>query len=163
MSTGYIDRNLVQNSALACFLLTAFVKRYEGLTAGTESPELMKLLLVLPVLWHKDSCDVIKSRDFSTPLQTVLMEHPQIRNQFQERVSEFSAVSCQGLNLACASGLLKTFTDSGVVVLSTKFQRWPKGSKPVNVPPDMQHALRRLAVWFKDAKTAELFGQFLRV
>lgn len=163
MSTGYIDRNLVQNSTLACFLLTAFVKRYEELTASTESPELMKLLLVLPILWHKDSCDAIKGRDFSTPLQAVLMECPQIRNQFQERVSEFSAVSCQGLNLACASGLLRQSNDSGAVVLSTKFQKWPKGSKPVNVPQDMQLALRRLAVWFKDAKAAQLFGQFLRV
>lgn len=163
MSTGYIDRNLVQNSALACFLLTTFVKKYEEQTANTESPELIKLLLVLPVLWHKDSCDAIKGREFSTPLQAVLMECPQIRNQFQERVSEFSAVSCQGLNLACASGLLGHFNDGGKVILSTKFQRWPKGSKPVNVPPDMQLALRRLAVWFKDAKAAELFGQFLRV
>lgn len=163
MSKSYIDHNLVQNSTLACFLLTAFIKKYEELTAKTDSPELMKLLLVLPVLWHKDSCDAIKGRDFSTPLQAVLMECPQIRNQFQERISEFSAVSCQGLNLACACGLLRQSTDRDAVVLSTNFQKWPRGSKPDNIPPDMQRALRRLAVWFKDAKAAELFGQFLRI
>ena len=163
MSAGYIDRNLVQNSALACFLLTAFVQRYEELTAKTASPELMKLLLVLPVVWHKESCDAIKGREFRTPLQAVLAECPRIRNQFQERVAAFSAVSCQGLNLACASGLLRQFTDDGAVCLSTNFDKWPRGSKPANVPLDMQRALARLAVWFKDAKTAQLFCQFLRV
>lgn len=163
MSAGYIDRNLVQNSALACFLLTDFVRRYEELTAKTESPELMKLLLVLPVVWHKESCDSIKGREFSTSLQSVLAECPHIRNQFQERVAAFSAVSCQGLNLACASGLLRKFTDKDTICLSTNFDKWPRGSKPVAVPSDMQRALARLAAWFKDAKTAQLFGQFLRV
>jgi hypothetical protein len=163
MSAGYVDRNLVQNSALACFLLTAFVQRYEELTAKTSSPELMKLLLVLPVVWHKKSCDAIKGREFSTSLQTVLAECPHIRSQFQERVAAFSAVSCQGLNLACASGLLRQVTVGGSVCLSTTFDKWPRGSKPANVPSDMQRTVARLAVWFRDAKTAQLFGQFLRV
>jgi len=74
MKDGYLDKNLVQNSALACFILTSFVRKYEELTAKTASPEVLKLLLVLPIVWHKDSCNAVKSRNFSTPLNVVLAE-----------------------------------------------------------------------------------------
>lgn len=161
MTIGYIDRNLVQNSALACFLLTVFVHQYEELTAKTESPELMKLLLVLPIVWHKESCNAIKSRNFTTPLQAVLAESPVIKHQFQERVAEFSPISCQGLNLACASGLLRRTSIENELCLSIAFERWPQGSKPVNAPSEMVQALKRLAVWFKDVQTAQLYSQLL--
>lgn len=161
MTNGYIDRNLVQNSALACFLLTYFVRKYEELTANTESPELLKLLLVLPVVWHKESCNAVKRRKFSTSLQIVLAECPSIKNQFQERVAEFSPVSCQGMNLGCASGLLSRISVGNELCLSTNFDHWPKGGKPSNVPRDMLQAVDRLAVWFKDATTAHLYRQLL--
>jgi hypothetical protein len=163
MTGGYVDRNLIQNSSLACFLLTSFVRRYEELTANTESPELMKLLLVLPVVWHKESCKAVKSRQFSTQLQAVLADCPSIKNQFQERLSEFSPVSCQGLNLACATGLLRCVSIENEPYLSATFDRWPLGSKPTGVPSDMLQAVYRLAVWFKDANTAQLYSQFLGV
>jgi hypothetical protein len=163
MTSGYLDRNLVQNSALACFLLTHFIRRYEELTANTESPELLKLLLVLPVVWHKESCNAVKRRQSSTSLQVVLAECPSIKNQFQERVAEFSPVSCQGMNLGCASGLLRTVSVRNEPCLSTNFDRWPKGYKSSNGPSEMLQAVGRLAVWFKDAQTAQLYRQFLGV
>ncbi|HEX5338742.1 MAG TPA: three component ABC system middle component [Gallionella sp.] len=163
MTVGYLDRNLVQNSALACFLLTSFVRKYEESTARTASPEVLKLLLVLPIVWHKNSCNAIKSRNFSTPLHVVLAECPAIKNQFQERMAEFSPVSCQGMNLGCASGLLHRITFQNEPCLSTSFDRWPKGSKPSDVPSEMLQAVERLAVWFKDAQTAQLYRQLLGV
>lgn len=163
MTSGYIDRNLIQNSALACFLLTLFVHRYEKLAAKTASPEVMKLLLVLPIVWHKESCNAIKNRIFSTPLQAVLADCPTIKNQFQERMAEFSSVSCQGLNLAFASGLLHRTLIGNEPCLSATFDRWPPGSKPVSAPCEMLQAIERLAVWFKDAQTAQLYSQFLGV
>lgn len=160
--SGYVDRSLIQNSTLACFLLTSFVHRYGELTAQTASPELLKLLLVLPIVWHKESCNTVKSRIFATPLQAVLADYPSIKNQFQERVAEFTRVSCQGLNLACASGLLRRVTIENEPYFSANFERWPRGSKPANAPNEMLQAIERLAVWFKDAKTAQLYNQFLR-
>lgn len=163
MTDGYVDRNLIQNSALACFLLTSFVRNYEERTVKTASPEVMKLLLVLPVVWHKESCNAIKNRIFSTRLQAVLGDCPAIKNQFQERLAEFSPVSCQGLNLACASGLLRRTSIGNEPCLSASFDRWPLGSKPVSAPSEMLQAIERLAVWFKDAQTAQLYSQFLGV
>ena len=163
MTSGYLDRNLVQNSALACILLTYFVRKYEELTANTESPELLKLMLVLPVVWHKESCNVVKRRKSSTSLQVVLAECPSIKSHFQERVAEFSPVSCQGLNLGCASGLLHRVSVGIEPGISTNFDQWPKGCKPSNVPSEMLQAVDRLAFWFKDAQTAQLYRQFLGV
>lgn len=163
MTGGYLDRNLIQNSTLACFLLASFVHKYEELTAKTESPELLKLLLVLPVIWHKESCNAVKNRKFSTTLNAVLGDSPAIKNQFQERISAFSPVACQGLNLACASGLLRRILIRDEPYITATFDQWPHGSKPVNAPNEMLKAVDRLAVWFKDAKTAQLYSQFLGV
>lgn len=164
MSIGYVDQNLIQNSTLACFLLTAFVKRYEQLTAKTASPELLKLLLILPIVWHKESCSIIKSRKSTTSLQSVLADFPNIKSQFQGRIAEFSPISCQGLNLACASGLLRRVLIQNEPCLSATFDRWPRGSNPTeSAPAEMLRAIERLAVWFKDAQTAQLYNQFLGI
>jgi len=163
MTQGYIDQNLIQNSTLACFLLTIFVRRYEELTAGTASPDLMKMLLVLPATWHKESCNTIRARTFSTPLHSVLADYPAIKNQFQERLAAFSPISCQGLNLACATGLLRHVVIGDGPGFATATERWPRGSKPTTVPTEMRQAVERLASWFKDAQTARLYSQFLGI
>lgn len=163
MTNGYIDDNLIQNSTLACFLLTIFVRKYEELTAGTSSPELMKILLVLPATWHKESCNTIRARNFSTPLHSVLADYPAIKNQFQERLAAFSPVSCQGLNLACATGLLRRVSIGDEPGFSAASEHWPRGSKPTNVPSEMHQTVTRLASWFKDAQTARLYSQFLGI
>src|ERR1700752_2943205 len=68
MNKPILEESLMQNSTLSCFLLTSFVRSYEKLTIKTYSPELLKLLLILPIVWHKESCLAIKARSFSTPL-----------------------------------------------------------------------------------------------
>nr|WP_147309617.1 three component ABC system middle component [Cupriavidus taiwanensis] len=159
---NYRDDNLVQNSALACFLLTSFVQKYEEHTARTEQPDLFLLLLVLPILWHNRSCDAVKRRQFGTPLHTVIADQPEIKAGFQERMQAFSAVTCRGANLACASKLLKAdFTAVAAPKFSSTFTRWPKGSKPVNAPAEMLSAIDRLAVWFSAESTAQLYSRFL--
>jgi len=163
MTTGYVDDNLIQNSTLACFLLTIFVRKYEELTAGTSSPELTKLLLVLPATWNKESCNAIKSRNFSTSLHTVLADSPGITHQFKERLTAFTPVSCQGLNLACATGLLRVVSINSTRCIAVESKRWPRGSKPTSVPSEMIQAAERLASWFKDAQAARLYSQFLGI
>lgn len=161
MDNGYIDKNLIQNSVLACFLLTLFVIKYEKLTVKTESPDLMKLLLVLPIVWHQSSCQAVVKRNSTTPLHAIIANCPLIKSKFQERLAEFSPISCQGLNLACATGLLHKISSKDKPCFSAAFESWPRGSKPNNAAQEMIQAIDRLAVWFKDAQTAELYNQFL--
>ena len=70
MNNGYLDKSLVQNSLLACTLLTHFIKKYENLNSYTDNVDLLKLLLVLPIVWHKESCNLICKR------KTALLHKP---------------------------------------------------------------------------------------
>lgn len=162
MTKSYVDSNLIQNSALACLLLTTFVQRYQELTAATEEPDFFKLLLVLPVLWHTQSCDAIKRRQVGTPLHAVLAEVPLIRSDFMERMKAFTAVTGRGLNLACSTGLLRMRSETDAATrFSVGFSRWPNGSRPSNAPPEMRQAIERLAVWYSSESTARLYNRFL--
>jgi hypothetical protein len=152
----------MQNCALACFLISKFVFKYEELTAGTRSPEILKTLLVLPILWHKVSCEIVSKKKTATSFRAVLMENHLIRNGLQDRIEAFTPVALQGVNLACASKLLKRELIEERPVLTTCFARWPKGSSPVNAPTEMLLAIDRLAFWFKDFSDAELFAQILK-
>lgn len=161
-SSGYIDDNLVKNSVLACFILTSFTHRYEELTARTLSPDLMKILLVLPIVWHKSSCDAVRKKNTSSSLRSVVLENPVLRTGIQSRIDELAPLSLQALNLACASDLLKRHMIDGIPHVSSCFSRWPRGSKPTQAPPEMMQAIERLAFWFKENSTAEIFSLLLR-
>ncbi|TCG08687.1 hypothetical protein BZM27_10495 [Paraburkholderia steynii] len=157
---GYLDRSLIQNSALACFLLASFTKEYQARTANTRHPSLEKLLLVLPLVWHGPSRRDIARRNFATPLHVVLEEEPRILDGLAERVTAHAAVSCQGLNLACETGLLVKRVDGDDHVFAFKHAQWPRGSSPTSVPSEHFGAVSRLSNWFKDLSAAELFATF---
>ncbi|MDO3664168.1 MULTISPECIES: three component ABC system middle component [Acinetobacter] len=158
---GYIDKNLVQNSTLACLLLTYFVKKYESLTAGTEHPDLMKIILVLPIIWHKESCMIVNKKKTSTSFYILLAENSIIKANFAKRVAEFSPISIQGLNLASSADLVNREMVGGEVFISCKFKRWPVGYNHKVAPIEMINCLNRLAYWFKSHSTAELYLMLL--
>lgn len=161
-SAGYVDSNLVKNSALACFLLTTFVHRHEELTARSSSPDLMKILVVLPMIWHKESCNIIRKKNTNTNLRAVVLENPILRASIQERIESLTPISYQGLNLAIASGLIKRHMANDIPYVSTCFSRWPRGSKPIEAPSEMIQGIERLAFWLKDISAAETFSFLLR-
>ncbi|KAF1022557.1 MAG: hypothetical protein GAK29_03176 [Acinetobacter bereziniae] len=121
---NYLDKNLIQNSALACLLITYFVKKYEILSADLDRPDLLKILLVLPLIWHKESCILINKRNNTTKL------------------------------------LDKIETENQVYIISN-FKRWPSGYKYTSAPKEMISAINRLAYWFKNHSTAELYLMLL--
>ena len=158
MTTGYIDRSLMHNSALACFVLASFAREYQSLTANTRHPSFEKLLLVLPLVLHKPTRDGIKRRKSGTPLHSVLIDEPRILEGLRARVAAHAGVSCQGLNIACETGLLLRSEKDGEVFFSFKNAQWPRGSNPTSISTDIVGAISRLARWFKDYSAAELFA-----
>src|SRR3954471_1282378 len=115
---GYMDRSLMHNSALACFVLTSFAREYQALTANTRLPSFEKLLLVLPLALHKPTRDGIRRRQFATPLYSVITEEPRIIEGLRSRVAAHAGVSCQGLNIACETGLLVKRDKDGETLFS---------------------------------------------
>lgn len=158
MTAGYVDRSLMHNSALACFVLASFTREYQSLTANTRHPSLEKLLLVLPLVLHKPTRDGIRRRKSETPLHSVLIEEPRIIEGLRSRVAAHASVSCQGLNIACETGLLLRHENDGEVFFSFKNAQWPRGSSPTTISTDIVGGISRLARWFKDCSAAELFA-----
>lgn len=159
MSIPYLDPHLTNNSALACFLLVDFCQKYEAI-ASVPVP-LTKLMLVLPLLWHHDSCHEIARRQSTTNLTTVLQGAAALRINFDRRMHAFAPVALQGLNLACASHLLVRSMHERDIYLQCAFKRWPTGAKPVSVPAQMLSASQRLAHWFAADTAQTLYVYFL--
>ncbi|MFM0100882.1 DUF6521 family protein [Paraburkholderia nemoris] len=156
--SGYTDRSLIHNSALACFLLASFTKEYQARTDNKRHPSFEKLLLVLPLIWHGPSRRGIWNRNFATPMHAVIADEPRITERLAERVGAHAAVSAQGVNIACATGLLAKRFDTDEREFTFAPPRWPQGSSPANIDSEMSGTVLRLANWFKDFTTAELFA-----
>lgn len=151
-------KTLVHNPTLGCFLLSLFVKEYQERTAKTSYPSLGKLLLVLPIVWHAPSTAAIKNRNFITPFSSVMDEAPLVLERLSERVAAYTPITGQSLNLACATGLL-ALTNSDERCFEFKPNQWPHGSKPHNLlPPEMVSTLLRLANWFRNQNSNQLYA-----
>ncbi|MCX4177663.1 MULTISPECIES: three component ABC system middle component [Paraburkholderia] len=155
---GYADRSLIHNSALACFLLVSFTKEYQARSDNARHPSFEKLLLVLPLIWHGASRRGICNRNFATPMHSVIADEPRITERLADRVAAHAAVSSQGLNIACATGLLVKRFDGDERGFAFRPPRWPPGSSPTSIDSEMSGTVLRLANWFKDVTTAELFA-----
>lgn len=161
MKNGYLDKNLVQNSTLSCILLTYFIKEYEKLTVNTESPDILKVLLVLPIVWHKESCQLVSSKNKKTGIRKALIDYPLLLSNFEKRINDFSPITIQGLNIGYATGLLSRKVIQDELLISCLFDRWPSGFSPTSAPSEMIYAIDRLAFWFKNHSTSELYSTLL--
>lgn len=151
----YLDTNLINNSSLACFILVNFIKQYEEVSMDERKPDLIKLLLILPFAWHETSRSSIKGKKSSTPLKSLLLDSPLVKSNIRQRVSAYSGVSIQGLNLASACGLISKIEQNGNTLFKSNFNKWPKGSKP-SIPVEMTQTTKRLAGWFSEMDTPAL-------
>ncbi|EAA7700524.1 hypothetical protein A6X29_000406 [Salmonella enterica subsp. enterica serovar Cerro] len=156
----YKDINIINNSSLACFLLIYFIDEYKKISIDGTNPDLMKLLLVLPLVWHKTSRDIIKKKQLNTPLNMVIQNNPSIKSNLKQRISEYTGPTLQGLNLAVSSGLLTRLVEHNEIYLKINFTRWPSGIKK-KIPDDMTKTIVRLANWFYYIDAASLYALLL--
>lgn len=154
---GYIDKSLVQNTTLSCLLLTYFIKKYKNISYIEDSPDLLKILLVLPLVWHKESCILINKRNKKTSFYELIAEDSIIKVDFEKRLLDFYPITIQGLNLALSTGLIEKLEDDEKVLFNPRFKRWSKDYSIKVAPSDMINALNRISFWFKNYSTAELY------
>ncbi|ACZ77731.1 three component ABC system middle component [Dickeya parazeae] len=156
----YVDKNIINNSVLACFLLTTFIAEFEKNTLNNRNTDIALLLLVLPLLWHETSRIAIRNKKKNTLLSTIIVDNPLIQYSIKDRITNFSGATLQGLNLAVASGLLeKLEIDHNIYFKCTK-KKIPKDIKN-ELPDDMQKCIPRIAFWFSQLDTAEIFSLIL--
>lgn len=156
MASAYIDRHLIHNSSLACFLLANFVSEYES--QDSEFPiDLTKLMLVLPVVWNESNRRALGSRNARSKIDAVLRDNPLLKIDLEARVKAHAPATLQGLNLAVSSGLVaRSVNTEGTVHFSTLLSRWPTGIKK-SIPPDLLKTTKQLAAWYSTASTETLY------
>lgn len=155
MPEMYIDRGIIHNSTLACFLLSLCAQKYE--LEDSEFPlDLLKIQMVLPFVWN-DSCrKALEKRNARTRFNTVLREAPELKVDLERRVSSHTAVTFQGLNLAVSSGIIEvTHATNEAPIIKFVLERWPHGTKSA-LPSEMVTAVNRLANWYSDIDTPTL-------
>lgn len=156
MSDAYLDRQLIHNSSLACFLLTHFIAQYEEAALG-QTPDLQKLLLVLPLTWSQVSRDALCKRTTRSALATVLRETPVLKIDLQRRVAAHAGATLQGLNLAVSARLVgKIGRTPEAASFQVLVDRWPRGIKNA-MPTAMMQTVERLAKWFATESTENLY------
>lgn len=156
----YKDINIINNSSLACFLTVYFIDEYNKISVDGTPPDLMKLLLVLPLVWHRTSRDIIKKKQFHIPFNLVIQDNHLIKSNLKQRISEYTGPTIQGLNLAVSSGLLIKLVEKDDIFFKINFTRWPSGIKKT-LPDDMTKTITRLANWFYHIDSAHLYALLL--
>lgn len=162
MNRPYLDRYIVHNTSLSCFLLVLFVQQYE-LEASEHPLDLVKLKLVLPFAWDEASRGSLCSRNARSKLDAVLREAPELKVDLEQRVASRAAVTVQGLNLAVSTKLLAvTQRENDLPVFSNLSDRWPKGTKSA-LPKEMVSTVNRLANWYAGVDTPTLIKLFFGI
>jgi len=156
----YIDKNIINNSSLSCFLLILFTEEYEKISVDNRHPDLMQFLIVLPLVWHKISRDVIKTKKSSTSLDSVILENQLIKSNFKERVIDYTGATLQGLNFAVSSGLLIKIEDNNKILFKRSSEKWPPNVKK-NLPADMSKVITRIANWFYHMDSLSIYSLLL--
>lgn len=156
MSEAYLDPQLIHNSTLACFLLTHFIEQYQEAAPG-QSPDLPKLMLVLPLAWNESSRNALSKRNAKSAISAVFRETPILKIDLQQRVAAHAAATLQGLNLAVSSRLIgKVGTTENGASFQVLFDSWPRGIKST-IPTAMVQVSERLAKWFATESTENLY------
>lgn len=156
MNEAYLDRQLIHNSSLACFLLTYFIGQYQN-AASANTLDLPKLMLVLPLAWSESSRAELSKRTARSTLAAVLRETPVLKIDLQQRVAAHAGTTLQGLNLAVSTRLIgKIGTMANGVSFQVLADRWPSGIKST-IPTAMMQTVERLAKWFATESTENLY------
>lgn len=155
MSVPYMDRHLIHNSSLACFLLAYFISEYES--SGNDHPiELAKLLLVLPIVWNPASSAALSKRNTSSAIDNVLRDTPILKIDLERRVQEYTASTLQGLNLGVAAKLIEKEPGEDGDVFTSLVIRWPKGTK-ASIPAEMLKTTKQLSSWLASVSTPQIY------
>ncbi len=156
----YKDRNIINNSSLSCFLLVLFVDEYEAISVDNRTPDLMLLLIILPIVWHKNSRELIKTKKSSTPFYNIILENQLIKSNFRNRIIDYTGATLQGLNFAVSSGLLVKSKEKNKITFKRSEKKWPRGIKK-ELPSDMTKVVSRLAKWFYYMDNSSIYSLLL--
>lgn len=156
MSSLTLEHVVIQNPVLGASALWSFCKEYVeyGGEAGASLP---KVMLVLPIVLHKQSAQYIRRIQRKSGLIKALAEHPDLVLNLQERLERFSTLTLTSLELACLSSLLVVDRTREWPLYLPQRKTMPTALLPV--ADDVKaiiSASKRLGAWFSQVEVASL-------
>jgi hypothetical protein len=151
------EYKVARNSMLGATSLWQFCRSYYDETRQNEAPPLPKVILVLPLVLHRESVVNIKARRKEGGLYKILAEDRDFSLGLQERIAQLSALTLQSLAIACASSLLSVELQPDWPRYQPIPKTMPQRLKPTN--EDVRgviDASRRLGIWFAQEGTPSL-------
>ena len=152
------EERVVLNPVLGAVVLWSFISEYQKRSGSAHPPDLVLLLLVLPVVLHATSTEKLKRMRFDSGLAKAVAELPAICGGLRERVASYAPLTFTSLNVACASRLLERIPASNPPAfrIGTKL---PAPIRPKGVAYDMASAARRLGAFFVRGTISQVQAQ----
>lgn len=140
------EYDIMHNNVLGAHSLWEFVKYFSKSHSKKESPDLLLIMPVLPIILSKTSCDLICRRNFNEgSLINALIEDKGIFIGLQKRMEDMSDITFNSLRIAFASNLLTINQDTfKVSSLSSVNPTLSLSQDYLN----MISASKRLGAWF---------------
>jgi len=156
-----LEQRAIQNPALGALLISRVCKEYSKGGPPTQGLSLPKVLLVLPMLFHRQTVAAIKGMQRQSGLFKALADNPYIKIGLQARFQSLTDSTWTAILLAGQSKL----------ILVDRTTPWPslfptsQAAKGLNeLKPthddgrDMLKAAARLGWWFRAFRDAELYS-----
>ena len=147
---------IMHNNVLGAHTLWEFVKSFSNYHPNRQSPDLIILMPILPIVYSESSCDLICRRNFSEgSLINAIIEDKGIFIGLQKRMEDMADITFNSLRVAFASNLLTIDnTDFKVISLNST-------TPALKLPQDYNdiiHASRRLGAWFSRYEFSQLLN-----
>jgi len=140
---------VIKNTALGSALLGQVAYSYYEKKNQTEGMNLLRSILVLPMLFHSPTVEAIHKMGFKSGLVKAVLENKVILNGLEERVVDTLATTFQSIQIGHDSGLFRVDRfehDFQLIPLNTPFPI-PITSYDKKVR-HMFNAARRIGYWF---------------
>jgi hypothetical protein len=143
---------LVQNTPLGALSLWAFTKEFWG-QERKAGPKLPLTTIVLPMVFHEETLDAIRTRRFEGGLFTALAQHRGLGLELQERIESMVPQTMSSLNLCFASGLLAFNKRTGELQVLRKTEPFRMEGESTR---QITSGAERLGYWCSTINTARL-------
>lgn len=148
-----LEYYIIQNSALGSLALWSFATKYYENTHQQKGVPLPLTMIVLPMVFHKETVSSISRRRYKGGLYRSIGENRTISVGLQQRMESMADQTFMSLNVAFAAGLLKYDPETAQVIPG----RTAKPSQvKIGETKEIMDASGRLGHWFSQISVEQL-------
>lgn len=155
MDSYIFNTPIVNNPILGCFLISHFITEYNKKNEN-RNPTLKEILLLLPMVWHAPTREILFKRRTTTNFQYIIDNEPIILERLNERVSIYSKITFQSLNFAVSTGLIKLHENGEC---SYNLKSMPRGTAiEKKAQKEIVRTTSKVACWFGFYTSDEIYS-----